>query len=268
MAIIALTTAAGAPGCTTTALGLALTAAGPTLLVEADPAGSAVSSGWFRGTVDHAHGLLNLAIDTGDGVAAGILRESVVVDEAAERRILLGLADPAQAATIEPWWGQIGAALHELDTAGYTVIVDLGRAHHRHAPTLVEHADLVLVVCRATLSSAVRSQPLVAEIDAGLAVRGLSDRLGLAVIGHADYAPAEVARALGAPLALRLPEDARAARVLSDGAHLGTKSAHRTFETSPLMRACRDGSRDLVARVKQGRSVLRPSIAGVGGGHG
>lgn len=266
MAIIALTTAAGAPGCTTTALGLALTAAGPTLLVEADPAGSALSSGWFRGTPDPAHGLLNLALDTGEPVAAGVLRESVLVDEGAERRILLGLADPAQAATIEPWWSQIGAALHELDTAGYTVIVDLGRAHHRHAPTLLDHADLVLVVCRATLSSAVRSHPLVAEIDAGLSARGLSDRLGLAVIGQADYSPTEVARALGAPLALRIPEDARTARVLSDGARLGTRAAERKFESSALMRSYRDGSRDLAARIAQGQAVLARSGAAVGGG--
>lgn len=260
MAIIALTTAAGAPGCTTTALGLALTAAGPTLLVEADPTGSALASGWFRGASDPAHGLLNLALDSGDGVAAGILRESVLVDQTDERRILLGLADPAQAATIEPWWGQIGAALHELDTAGYTVIIDLGRAHHRHAPMLLGHADLVLVVCRATLASAVRSQPLVAEINAGLAARGWSDRLGLVVIGQADYTPAEVARALGAPLGLRVPEDARMARVLSDGA------VERKFESSALMQAFRDGSRDLTSRIAQGRAVLVPSGPPIGGG--
>lgn len=254
MPVIALVSAAGAPGCTTTALGLALTAEGPTLLVEADPAGSALASGWFRGTVDHSHGLLNLALGGTDGLAGAILAESVVVDQDADRRILLGLADPAQAATIEPWWGQIGSALHELATAGYTVVVDLGRAHHRHEPALVDLADLVVVVCRATLSSAVRTQPLVAELDARLSARGLADRLGLAVIGSTDYTPAEVSRALGAPLLLRLPEDPRHARVLSDGA------VERRFESSGLLRACRDGSRDLVEQVLRGRDRIASGV--------
>ena len=50
MALIVLTSAAGSPGVTTTALGLALTWHRPVLLVEADPTGgSALLAGYFRG---------------------------------------------------------------------------------------------------------------------------------------------------------------------------------------------------------------------------
>ena len=49
MALIVLTSAAGSPGVTTTAVGLALTWPRPVLLVEADPTGgSAVLAGYFR----------------------------------------------------------------------------------------------------------------------------------------------------------------------------------------------------------------------------
>ena len=53
MAMIALASASGSPGVTTTALGLALLWPRPILLVEADPTGgSGLLAGYFRGTRD------------------------------------------------------------------------------------------------------------------------------------------------------------------------------------------------------------------------
>jgi hypothetical protein len=51
MAVIALASASGSPGVTTTALGLALLWPRPVLLIEADPTGgSGLLAGYFRGT--------------------------------------------------------------------------------------------------------------------------------------------------------------------------------------------------------------------------
>ena len=62
MAVIALASAAGSPGVTTSALGLALTWPRPVLLIEADPTGgSAMLAGFFRGTTAHTAGLIDLA---------------------------------------------------------------------------------------------------------------------------------------------------------------------------------------------------------------
>ena len=62
MAVIALGSAAGSPGVTTSALGLALTWPRPVLLIEADPTGgSAMLAGFFRGTTPHTAGLIDLA---------------------------------------------------------------------------------------------------------------------------------------------------------------------------------------------------------------
>ena len=63
MAVIALTSASGSPGVTTTALGLALLWPRPVLLVEADPTGgSGLLAGYFRGTREYDGGLIELAL--------------------------------------------------------------------------------------------------------------------------------------------------------------------------------------------------------------
>ena len=57
MAVIALGSAAGSPGVTTSALGLALTWPRPVLLIEADPTGgSAILAGFFRGILAQTKG--------------------------------------------------------------------------------------------------------------------------------------------------------------------------------------------------------------------
>ena len=62
MAVIALGSAAGSPGVTTSALGLALTWPRPVLLIEADPTGgSAMLAGFFRGTTAQTAALIDLA---------------------------------------------------------------------------------------------------------------------------------------------------------------------------------------------------------------
>lgn len=256
MPVISLTTAAGAPGCTTTALGLALTWDAPTLLVEADPAGSAISAGYFRGTVDHSRGLLRLALGHHENLAEAMLVESHQLDGAADRRILLGLAEATQATALEPWWEPIGSALRELDNAGYVIVVDAGRLTQRSCPTpLLEQSDLVLVVCRGTLESAVRTQPMAASLHATMDRQGRGDCVGLATIGRRDYPPAEMARALGLPALLQLPEDPRHARVLSDGA------TERRFATGALARALRDAGRSLATQVEQRHQRLRGDLA-------
>jgi cellulose biosynthesis protein BcsQ len=59
MAVIALASAAGSPGVTTTAVGLAFSWPRPVLLVEADPTGSSgFLAGFFRGIREYDGGLI------------------------------------------------------------------------------------------------------------------------------------------------------------------------------------------------------------------
>ncbi len=63
MAVIALTSASGSPGVTTTAVALAFLWPRPVVLVEADPTGgSAILAGYFRGTREYDVGIVELAL--------------------------------------------------------------------------------------------------------------------------------------------------------------------------------------------------------------
>src|SRR3546814_8260143 len=65
MAVIALCSASGSPGVTTTSLGLALLWPRPVLLVEADPTGgSGILAGYFRGIRAYDQGLVELALSS------------------------------------------------------------------------------------------------------------------------------------------------------------------------------------------------------------
>ncbi|MCB0909871.1 MAG: hypothetical protein KDB63_22470, partial [Nocardioidaceae bacterium] len=63
MAVVALASASGSPGVTTTSLGLALAWPRPVLLVEADPTGgSGILAGFFRGLREYDAGLVEVAL--------------------------------------------------------------------------------------------------------------------------------------------------------------------------------------------------------------
>jgi hypothetical protein len=61
MALIALISAKGSPGVTTTALALALTWTSPVILAECDPSGGSVLPGFLRGQLGTDRGLMPLA---------------------------------------------------------------------------------------------------------------------------------------------------------------------------------------------------------------
>lgn len=227
MAIIVLTTAAGAPGASTTALGLALTWGGPTVLVEADPAGTSIVPGWYRGSIDpSARNLVKLALtDHSADLAEAVLDQCVTIDcnppSEFTRLLLIGLSEPAQAPGLRDWWEPISRALRTLSDAGYTVIVDAGRLTQGSYPMpLLFEADQVLLVCRGTLSSVIRSAPMADELRHTLDRAAAPDQLGLAVIhnsGGLYYSGEEVAKRLTVGFALSIPDEPDAAAVLSDG---------------------------------------------------
>ena len=98
MTMITMVSAAGSPGVTTTAVGFALTADRPTLLVEADPTGgSAVLAGFFRGASEHHRGLLDLAWAHREGRLADELPHTVMGFPGSTASLLPGIRTHAQA---------------------------------------------------------------------------------------------------------------------------------------------------------------------------
>lgn len=225
MSIVVLTTAAGAPGASTSALGLALSWAGPTLLVEADPAGTSITSGWYRGSIDpKPRNIVNLALTEDSAeLTDAIFEQAVTLDPTTDvqRLVLIGLNEPAQAPALQNWWGPIGEAFQTLSAAGITVIVDAGRLTQGSYPTpLLTIADQVLLVCRGTLSSVLRSYPMAQQLRSALATSGNADTLGLLVIhnnGEQYYQPTDIAKRYGVSFAFSIPDDPASAATLSDG---------------------------------------------------
>src|SRR3954463_6959433 len=151
MAVIALASATGSPGVTTSALGLAFVWPRPVLLVEADPTGgSGILAGYFRGAIEYDAGLIELAlapVDVGDA-----LRDVIRPIEGSRVSFVAGTRTHAQAGGLRDLWEPLSDALAELESTGQDVIVDGGRLGLVGSPgPLLNAADLSLLVTRTSL---------------------------------------------------------------------------------------------------------------------
>jgi hypothetical protein len=194
--LLALTSAKHAPGVTAAAIALAL-AAGPepvSLIVEADPAGGDLAARCEARIEPWA--LLAPPSPHLTTSALGALGD----------RLVDGLAS---------WPG--------------TVVADCGRweAHGPAAP-LLRAADAVLIVLRPTVEGVEHVRARLEEITAAA-----TGALGALVVGDRPYPAADVAAALGIPVAGTLPLDARAVRGL-ERSSIGADSRRST-----LVRAAR-----------------------------
>lgn len=209
MAIVALTSVAGSPGVTTTAVGLTLSWPGQVLLVDADPVGgSAILTGYFRGEVEHPGTLIEMFMASRMGGLRQAIRERPV--RLSDRADLIpGPAGSAQAGTLIDLWPAFAFELRHLSSLGVDVVIDLGRLGHRHfASSLMDVADEALVVVRNDLVSL-----------GALATAPKHDReMGLAVIGEsAPYSASTVAAVVGLPVRIKLPMLNKEAAVFSHG---------------------------------------------------
>jgi hypothetical protein len=289
MTVLALTSARGAPGVSTAALAMTLLWPRAALLVEADPVGgSSVLAGYLRGTVEHSRGLLELALaHRHDQLAQTLWSQTVPLtpntdpspaqaDSAqpagpagsAGRWLLPGLSDAMQAPSLSGLWGPFARLLAGLEHAGVDVIIDAGRLGAAHAPTtLLQQADLVLLVLGSSLPAVAAARARVAALRAELLATGATADVGLAGVGlllvgeGRPYTGREIAASLGLPVVAALAWDPASAEVLAAGAEPG-----RRFDTSPLIRSTRGAIAASTALMTR-RAVLRqadPSVGAVG----
>ena len=232
MAIIALVSAKGSPGVTTSALACTLSWTRPTLLAECDPAGGDLLAGWLSSLEIPPMGLLQLAVAELRGTAGELSRQVIDLDKKRpnQRRLLPGIADPVQAGTVRATWDRLTdlfAGL-ESDDPACDVIADCGRLSSPATPwPLLHRADLVLLVVDAaslrTISPAV---PAAAQIRKELTENGRGPgSLGLLLVGDGPYQSTEIQQRLQLPLLGTLPRDRRTASVLSDGGRLRANGA-------------------------------------------
>ncbi len=249
MAVIALASASGSPGVTTTALGLALLWPRPALLVEADPTGgSGLLAGYFRGTREYAGGLIELAL-TSSSIHDGLAEVSQRI-EGTDVSFVAGTRSHTQAPALRDLWQPLSEELANLESTGQDVIIDAGRLGLVGSPEpLLANADLTAVVTRTTLPalSAVRSW-------ADSIQRGTFDwqGSGVIVVGEGQpYGAREVTAVLSLPVIATLADDPESAAVFSRGSR-----PPKRFETGPLARSLQAAISSIHSKVSRRRSVL------------
>jgi len=259
--VIALASAKGSPGVTTTCLALAAVWPRPVLLAECDPAGGDITAGYLQGQSLGAGGLLELALAARRG-----LGPDDVVDRcvrlADEVLLLAGLADPAQGAALAGTWPTIVAAFGALGdrTPACDVLVDCGRLGDGGALVeLLAGCDLLTLVLRPTLRQVDAARGRLASRRPHLAQAGSAGpEIGLLLTGPGPHSDVEVSRVLGVPVWGALPADPDTAAVLSDGA-----GRRRGFDRAPLIRAARGVAVRLSRRGEPAPGVPNPVMPGV-----
>lgn len=248
MAVIALTSASGSPGVTTTAVGLALLWPRPVLLVEADPTGgSAILAGYFRGLREYDVGLVELALSASS--VSDTLRDIARPIAGTHVSFIAGTRARTQTKALRDTWAPLAEALAELESSGQDAIIDAGRLGLSGSPqALLDAADLSLMVSRTSLPalSATRSWA-----DA-LARPPLDLRQsGLLLIGERQpYGAREVAAVVDLPVIATLIDDRESASVFHRGA-----SPPRHFETGSLTRSLQsaiEAIQGLISRRRDG----------------
>ncbi len=245
MAIIALASAKGSPGVTTTALALTLTWSSPVIVAECDTSGGSVLPGFLRGQLGSDRGLMPLAAAElrTESLATDFWRHLVDFDPPGQQRLLLpGISEPAQAGSLAPIWARLATFFTGLAIRhNYDVIADCGRLSTVHPPTPVLHAaDIVLLAVRPELPSISAAAAALRSLRTMLSEHGTGpETLGLAVVGEGTYSAGEIGKQLAVPVMLDLPFDDRSARALT----LGGTVRHawpllkRTTRAEPELRA-------------------------------
>lgn len=219
MALITLTSASGAPGVTTTALGLASCWPRPCLLVEADPSGSsALLAGYWRGTRDHT-GVVDLVKAHRAGVLADALLRMAMSIDGTQAAVIIGSRSHEQSAGLSRLWEPLTVVLRDLAARDQDVIVDAGRLGLEGSPApLIDQADVTVLVARSSLVAVAGARSwALSLLDA--AAPGHEVRLLLVGAGR-PYSAGEVSRALGVAMVGSIGWDPARAAVFSDGAAL------------------------------------------------
>ncbi len=212
----------GAPGATTLAIALAITAAdiGPVTLVDADPDGGDLAP------------VLGLAASPGLVTLAAATRHRFPPDEldrhlqSAAPRVAV-LPSPSSAEQAVASLTNLGRPFADL-LASSGAIADVGRWHPRSAAAdLVSAADATVLVVHPTVAGVSHARFQFDDLETRCA------RVVVACRGERPYTADEVAAAIGCESALALPLDGMGASMLSG------RRSDRWLGRSALARAAR-----------------------------
>ena len=258
MSLVVACSLTGAPGVTTTVLGLALAWPGDVVMADCDrDPGQVVEAGYLRGLNLGGRGLAPLARAHRERRSIADEMQSQLVPlrdhPTYSRRFLPGFTHPASATVFGPVWPELLAALGTMSATGTDVVVDAGRiGRDGLPPALLTEADLVLVVLRSNLRSLAAARLHLPALREQLATLSGSAELALAVVGPGmPYSDAEISTHFALPVAAALTLHPAHASVLTDGV-----PEPRGFTDGALMRSYRAAAASLSSRLRRRDAVL------------
>ncbi len=265
MAILVIVGGPGAPGMTTTALGLTLHWPRQALLADCDrdPA-QAVPAGYLRGLDLGGRGLASLARlhrETRE-IAPDLLSQTVTLNQDTEfpRRFLPGFAQPGAVRLFDHIWPELADAFRGLEAQDIDVIVDAGRSGHDGLPSaLLEAADLIGFVLRSDLKSLAASRLYLPVLTEQLSTLPVDKPLGLLLVGpNRPYAAREIVTQFGLRCWAKLPWAPHEAAVLSHG-----DPEPRRFGSSALVAAYKVAAQHLADLIGQDRGTRQELLKGI-----
>lgn len=221
MSVILLTSACGAPGVTTTTLGLAVTWPRAAVAVEADPAGgSSMLAGYFRGFQAPTQSIVDLLLAHRDGRLADQFPQSLIPVESTSASVLPGPRSHAQARSALELWEPLSLTWKALQSADTDVLVDAGRLGMESYPeSLLRVSDLVLLLTRSDLPSLAATRQWAERAAQTRQLHPETPEWAVLIVGGGHpYTAREVGDVLGLPVLYELRLDAKGASTYSLGA--------------------------------------------------
>lgn len=237
MTTIGIASVKGAPGVSTTALGLTLLWPKDTLCVlsEVDLAGSSAVPGWFQARRPMESAVMAYAIHRSRLSRYDLSTALTPLTDAPNPLLLQGFTSPAQAPAMNSYWADFASEVETL-TGNGTAIFDLGRLRMPEDPRgpLLRRLDQLVLTSGTSLPDVAALREAVAYLRPWLEDGdGALSRVSLLVIGQSrTFGANQIASACGIELLGRLPFDPVHAEQLS----LGTQSARR-FDASSYAKA-------------------------------
>ncbi|WP_298746952.1 hypothetical protein [uncultured Serinicoccus sp.] len=262
MSVIALTSASGSPGVTTTALGLALTRSRPTTLLDADPTGgSPILAGYLRGQSMPTDSLIDLYVAHNQGHLREALPQATLTLPDTKVTLIPGVRSHVQAGALGGLWDPLLGALKALGSTGQDTVIDLGRLGlEAAADQLMLGADLTLLVARSDLVALSGARSWAHTLRTRFEELGAGAALGVLLVGPGrPYGTKEVAAVMGVPVVATVEWDPRTAAVFSAGAQV------RKLNQSPLVRSLRSADTAITAAVKAATAELIDTREGASG---
>ena len=251
MAVVVMCAVSGAPGTTTTALGLALQWPRPVLLADCDrDAPQAITGGYLGGQGD-GRGMTSLMQASRHQTSSrgALLEHTRRLDVEGRRLLLPGFRHPS-ASSLFSGWGQLAEDFQDAHYRGMDVLVDAGRVGPAGLPhELLRRADQVLVATRSSLRALVSLSGHLPTLLDQVESASAACEVGVALIGpDRPYSAAEVSAQFGLPVSLAIDWSPEHAEVLSDAAEPSRRFASSAYVAS-LVKGAHAVQRRLATRL-------------------